>query len=251
MFRKIWLINFVLIIISLTIMLEIYDIWHSNEVIVSRTSDKHASITPYQKSLKSDGLPPESTYNILVEKNLFSPDRKENFPSPKPEPVAKPEPTKNSEPKPEPEPEIKRSFKISDTEILLYGVFISNDTRTALINNPLRSEKSHRYIWVSEGDFIAVDDSESDDVKISSINNYSIMLSDGSDRYEIIIYNKEKAPSVKEKDKSQNPVVVRTLPEKNKRVVPAQKMEENKEDEEDEFLIIKTPMGDVKRRKKK
>ncbi|QTA80614.1 Uncharacterized protein dnl_29240 [Desulfonema limicola] len=226
MVSKIWLINVILTFIAVFLCIRIYVLWTDkvftrSEIPVNNGFEESSDIVRpgIEKTLS------ESAYKVIVDRNLFSPDREEFIPD---------------ETQPEPE-----QINISGRKISLYGVIIMDDYKKALIDNPVREPGDRPEKWVQVGDIVG-------ELTVAAINSESILLNEGSKKYEISLYDKEKkrlrsAPAPVE-ERSSAPNVVSAGSEK-----PRQKPSDTSNKEkisEDEYEIVKTPFGDIKRRKK-
>jgi len=186
---------------------------------------KSARRTVKKKILKKN-VPSESAYTDIVGLNLFSPDRKEYI---------------LKEPETETEPVVKQ-IKKSGKRIILYGVIIADDYKSALINDPEAKRGQRKSKWVKEGETIQ-------GLKLAAIEDDRIFLTEGADRYEIFLYDANKPKTREHIAKETTPKVVVTKPKpKKKKTKPAVSMK--KETQEGEYEIISTPFGKVKRRKK-
>lgn len=133
MISKIWLINAVLLVALALLGVETYGLWTRSNEIPAETTGVKAKVDTKKSAaivIKKNNLKDVAAYETVVVKNLFAPDRKEFVPEesePEPEPVveAPPESAK------EKEPEVKLN-----RDIILYGVVIMNDYKTALVSDP-------------------------------------------------------------------------------------------------------------------
>jgi hypothetical protein len=122
------------------------------------------------KRIVERAMPPESTYGIVAEKNLFFSNRSESLPK-----------------------ELKElkqgAVKISEKQIFLYGVIVMGDRKKALISNPetapAAGKKPVKEKWVAVGDTIGT-------FSVSEIRKDRIILADGANNHEILLYDKNK-----------------------------------------------------------
>jgi hypothetical protein len=173
-------------------------------------------------------VPAESSYGVIVSKNLFSPDRME--------PVAE---------------ELRdeaRETKLPGKKIYLYGVVLSDDYKLALITNPLRGKGERKDIWVHVGDKV-------DDLKVIEILKDRILLAKGLKEYEISLYDKNKPKRRGVSKSGKKPTVVVADAKAKKKGKKAQgtgsqgkKSVEEVESDEGKYRIIDTPFGKIKRR---
>jgi len=173
-------------------------------------------------------VPAESSYGVIVSKNLFSPDRME--------PAA--ESLRNE----------TRETKLPGKKIYLYGVVLSDDYKLALITNPLRGKGERKDIWVHVGDKV-------DDLKVIEILKDRILLAKGLKEYEISLYDKNKPKRRGVSKSGKKPTVVVADAKAKKKGKKAQgtgsqgkKSVEEVESDEGKYRIIDTPFGKIKRR---
>ncbi len=188
-------------------------------------------------------MPPETAYGAVTDRNLFSPDRAELV--------------KEEEVQAEP---VKGNIRISGRKIVLYGVIIMDDYRTALISDPKPKSSKRRSMWVKEGDIIG---GSAEGVVVSSIQKESITLLDGGKMYEVLLYDKDKLREKVAAQKQTKPTVVTTKPTAVARP-PAPGMKPGSKNAapskvttrkssppgDDEYKMIDTPFGKIKVRKK-
>ena len=222
MFSRIWLINILLALVFVLFGLKSYGVWQKNEGVVteSQKSEKPKP-QPGKKNIKKR-MPLESNYTVVVDKNLFSADRTEYIPE-----------------APETEDEAKM-VRVSGKQVILYGVVITDNYKSALINNPVKARGERNTKWVKVGDMVG-------DLTVTEIRKESILLTEGEDNYEILLYDKNKPKRAAKAFKEQKPNIV-TTGSKNKSSKPT--MIKKKKTPKDEYNVIKTPFGDVRRRKK-
>ncbi len=225
MLSKKWVINILLAFFFVFFGIKTCCVWFEDEEpdIKVAAAKKSARRTVKKKILKKN-VPSESAYTDIADLDLFSPDRKEYIPKePETETVVK---------------EIKKSGK----RIILYGVIIADDYKSALIDDPAAKRGQRKSKWVKEGETIQ-------GLKLAAIEEDRIFLTEGADRYEIFLYDANKPKTREHIAKETTPKVVVTKPKpKKKKTKPAVSMK--KETQEGEYEIISTPFGKVKRRKK-
>ncbi|MDY6972849.1 MAG: hypothetical protein SV775_11020 [Thermodesulfobacteriota bacterium] len=223
MFSKIWFINSLLAVFAVFFGLKTYGLWAMGEKAALPLKSVEGSTSRSEKRIVSRDMPPESTYGVVVDSNLFSPDRVEFIPE-----VS------------EPEPEIKE-LKIPGKKFFLYGVIIMDSYKKALINNPFRKPDERPNKWVKVGDTIG-------DLEVAGIDKDRVILSEGAEKYEVLLYSKDKPKRQATVTKKQaKPTVVSAGPKKNP---PLPKALQDKNLPEAEYEIVKTPFGNIKRRKK-
>lgn len=223
MFSRIWFINFLLAVFAVFFGLKTYGIWSAGEKTASPLQPVEGPSAQSEKRIVKRKMPLESTYSVVVDSNLFSPDRAEFIPE-----VS------------EPETEIKE-LKIPGKKIFLYGVIVMDDYKTALINNPFRKTDERPNKWVKVGDTFG-------DFQVTGIDKDRIILVEGSEKYEVLLYSKDKPKRQAAVTKKQaKPTVVSAGPKKSP---PLPRALKGKESPEAEYETIKTPFGNIKRRKK-
>lgn len=121
MIPKIWLINLALAVLVVFSGIKAADVWFDDDrsVLDSKVSERPAERAP-EKKISRETMPPETTYEAVLEKNIFSPNRKEYLPPPEP----------SGEDKPEVE-----ELKIPGKKVVLYGIVLMEGYRKALVTN--------------------------------------------------------------------------------------------------------------------
>jgi hypothetical protein len=252
MFSKLWFINIILVLGIIFFAVKTFDIWSTQQTqFPEPISSARQEIQP-EKQLAKRNLPPESSYRAIADKNLFSADRKEYLP---------PTPDSELEPNLDNETEIK-PFDGFGKNVTLYGVMIWNDTKKALITNPDRKSGDPQDIWIQKGDTL-LEINRRDKVaalKVHEILNDRVLVKDGSSKYEILLYDKEKTKQREMITMDQTPEVIAPRdtprPAARTRIDRSQKRESiedmasesNEEVQEPQFEIINTPFGEIKRR---
>ncbi len=226
MIQRAWFINAVLMVIVVFLALKVYGVW-SDGYGVSHKAGFQGSKKPIrQKRMLKGNVPAESSYGVIVSKNLFSPDRME--------PVA--ESLRNE----------TRETKLPGKKIYLYGVVLSDDYKLALITNPVRGKGDRKDIWVHVGDKV-------DDLKVIEILKDRILLAKGLKEYEISLYDKNKPKRRGISTSGKKPtVVVADARKEEKRTQgkgsQGKKSVEEVESDKGKYRIIDTPFGKIKRR---
>jgi hypothetical protein len=253
MFSKLWFINILLVVGVIFFVVKTFDVWFTQQKqIPEPISFTRQEIQP-EKQFAKRNLLPESGYRIIAEKNLFSADRTEYLP---PIPDSELETLEH-------DTEIK-PFDGFGKNVTLYGVMMWNDTKKALITNPDRKSGEPQDIWVQKGDTL-LEINRRDSVaalKVDEVLNDRILVRDGSSKYEILLYDKEKSNRREMVTMDEGPEVIapfdqpraasRTRPVRPQRrgEVPQNIAPEstNEEAQEPQFEIINTPFGEIKRR---
>lgn len=231
-FSRIWLINISLAVFIAFFGIMTFDVWsRGDETIPERQTGKEPAATTQGKGMIERTMPPDSTYSIVAEKNLFSANRSEVIP----------EKQKKEGP-----------LKISEKQIFLYGVVVLGDHKKALISNPdpapVPGKTPAKDKWVKVGDTIG-------NFSIVEIGKDRINLADGANRHEIFLYDKNKpVRQTAAAEKSTAPTVVAAGAMAPAAVAAKSGTEPSKsgtaegKSSEGEYRIINTPFGPTKRR---
>ena len=167
-FSKIWLINILMAAFVVFFGIMSFDVWSKgDETIPEIQTGKSPEKPPPGKRIMERTMTPESTYGIVADKNLFSSNRSESIPV---------------ELKPGP-------LKISEKMIFLYGVVVTGDRKQALISNPESGPEAGKSRtkdkWVKVGDTMG-------NFSVTEIRKDRIILTQGANKYEILLYDKNK-----------------------------------------------------------
>jgi hypothetical protein len=241
-FLKIWLINITLAVLVVFFGMMSIDVWSKgDDTIPEIRTTKSPEKPPIEKRIMDRAMPPESTYGIVADKNLFSSKRVEFIPEkPKPGPPA-----------------------ISEMKIFLHGVILMGDRKRALISNPdpgpQGGNKPAKEKWVVVGDTMG-------DLRVTEIRKDRIILTQGANTQEILLYDKNKpARQITVAEKPTTPTVVTTaptvvttapatattaaaVPVPVAAAKPTSRIEEGKSASEAGYIIINTPFGPTKRK---
>jgi hypothetical protein len=257
MFSKLWFINIVLVAGVIFFAVKTFDVWFKEQKQYPEPVPHARQEIQQEKQVTKRNLPPESSYRTIADKNLFSEDRKEYLP-----PTIDPE----LESSLEHETEIK-PFDGFGKNVTLYGVMIWDNVKKALITNPDRKTGEPQDIWVQKGDTL-LEIKRRDSVatlKVDEILKDRILVRDESSKYEILLYDKEKARKremikmdkapkvITPTDTGRAPSQTRQAQPQKREVPPntpnnAAPESENEEAAEPQFEIINTPFGEIKRR---
>lgn len=150
------------------------------------------------KKVIREQMPPETTYGAVTDRDLFSQDRVEF--------VEEVQEAEEAEAEAVPVP-VKEDIRISGRKIVLYGVIMLDDYRTALISDPKPKSSQRPSTWVKEGDIIG---ESKEGVVVSSIQKESIILRDGEKMYEVLLYDKDKPRGKVTEQKQTQPTIVTT-----------------------------------------
>ncbi len=257
MFSKLWFINIVLVVGVIFFAVKTFDVWFSRQKQYPEPIPQTKQEIQQEKQFTKRNVPPESSYRVIADKNLFSEDRKEYLP-----------PTIDSELESalENETEIK-PFDGFGKNVTLYGVMIWDDIKKALITNPDRKTGEPQDIWVQKGDTL-LEIKRRDRVatlKVDEILNDRILVRDETSKYEILIYDKEKTRKREmiKMDEAPEVIIPGETPRAASRTRQAQPQQreippntpnntapdsQSEEAPEPQFEIINTPFGEIKRR---
>ncbi|RPH52033.1 MAG: hypothetical protein EHM85_04320 [Desulfobacteraceae bacterium] len=237
-FSKTWLINITIAVFVVFFGIMSFNVWFKgDEMIPEIQAGKSPEKSQSGKKIIERAMTPEPTYEIVAGKNLFSSSRSESLPA---------------ELKPGP-------LNISEKMIFLYGVVLTGERKQALITNPesgpAAGQSRAKEKWVKVGDTMG-------NLSVAEIRKDRIILTDGANKHEILLYDKNKpARQIIVAEKAASPAVVATGPAadtpkpgaeppaaKPGAEPPASKTVEGKSAPSGEFKIIKTPFGTIKRR---
>ncbi|EFK11462.1 conserved hypothetical protein [delta proteobacterium NaphS2] len=192
MISRIWLINIVLAFFVAFLGFRAYCVWSRETVDMHtnlRPKEVSQSVQPPEFKLDKQPLPQEKDYAVLIDQNLFSPERKEVLPEDK-------EPTKAQEK--QYAIEQKSLDRVLD-KMVLYGLVITEDSAEALVSyvsyepQPLvqrgRRLNSKKVTvgetkWVKSGDMIG-------DFKVTKIESDKIRLEVKGHDYDLLLYDRE------------------------------------------------------------
>ncbi|MEA2039930.1 MAG: hypothetical protein U9N82_08885 [Thermodesulfobacteriota bacterium] len=241
MFSRVWLINLVLGVLTVFCGIKAFEVWTKWDQTpqeIKTTARKQKSKPGRRLSKTKRNIPPESTYKLVVDQDLFRTERAEFIPE-EPKPKAKVKPAD------------KRAAKKTEAflkKTTLHGVVIVDQFRAALISNPELKTGQGSSKWVRVGDEIG-------ELKLKEIKEEKIILSQGGRDYEILLYDKDKPKkrAVASKRKSGPTVVGATSkakrkpaavsPRSSRKNVPSVKKAKKQTPSEAKYKIIDTPFG--------
>ena len=233
-FSKIWLINVVLAVFVVLFGIMSFDLWSKgDETILEIQTGKSPEKPLPGKGIIERTMPPDSAYEIMAKKNLFSSYRLEFIP----------------------EKQKEGPLNISEKMIFLYGVVLTGDRKQALISNPesepAAGKSQAKDKWVKVGDTMG-------DFSVAEIRKDRIILTQGASTHEILLYDKNKPTrQTTVAEKSAAPAVVSTGPAaaaatksdtKPGTEPPKSGIAEGKSASAGEYRIVNTPFGPLKRR---
>ena len=236
-FSKIWLINISLAVFVVFLGVMSFNVWSKGDETIQETQTGKSSANPLPvKGIIERTMPPETTYGIVADKNLFSSNRLESIP----------------------EKQKTGPLKISEKMIFVYGVVVTDDRKQALISNPetepQAGKKPAKDKWVKVGDTIG-------NFRVADIRKDRIILAEGASTHEILLFDKNKpARQTTVAEKSTAPhTVVATGPTATAAAAAAAKpgtapstssIDAGKSAATSEYITINTPFGPVKRKVK-
>lgn len=187
MLSKKWLINICLAAVAVFFGVKAYDAWNREVTLPEDTMAREAAV-PGAVTVVADKQPlAASNYDVVVEKDLFAPERKEII-------VSEPEPEKNKLSK----VERRRIDRLS-----LLGVVMTKDRKTALIQAAKSREDPSGIRWVVEGD-------EVEGMRVVEIKDEKILLSMQDQSIEVLLYDPEKPKNRGSVKKEAQPTVMST-----------------------------------------
>ena len=178
------LINLALAGLCVYFGLQIVDVWEENGP-ATQTAQAAPTATP---TVNPDGLPPsrpvppETAYAVIVDRNLFSPDR-----------------TGPEADEEEPEPPAK--VRSAPTGVGLFGVMILKDVKKALVDD-IDGSDNRPSQWVQEGETVR-------GWTVEAIGKDRITLSSANGTHDVSLYDRRKRRAAGKSDKK-GPTVVNT-----------------------------------------
>lgn len=231
---KIWLINISLAALIILAGVMSYQVWMKTDETVPEVQTAKSSEKPQPvKTVVERTVPPESTFGVVAEKNLFSANRSESVP----------------------DKQGPGQLTISEKALFLYGVILMGDNKQALVTNPSPPPKAGdppvRDKWVKIGDTMG-------NFSVADIKKDRIVITDGARRHEVLLYDKNKPTRriVAAAAASEAPTVIGAaqapaapaVPAKPAAEASASRAEAGKSAAADEYVTINTPFGPVKRK---
>ena len=237
--KLIW-VNFLLTLLIFLLAYMIFQVWTSPDAPgAAREADNGKALEENRIVLVKRGQS-KSDYSDVVQKNIFSMDRREFVPKAV-DVDSLPEEKMQNEPAP-----------LETKQVTLFGVMFVGDFKKALVNDQHDRENPQK--WVREGDLVA-------DYRITQIEKDRIILSRAGKLHTVLLYDKDNPKkrtmvSPARKTSAARPPKAKTAktdsagPGKT----PADKSVGSKEtpgSAKDEYEIIQTPFGEFKRKKSK
>ena len=238
-FSRIWIINILLAGFVVFFGVLSFEVWsRGDEKIPEMQTGKSPEKALPAKGIAERTVPPDATFAIVAEKNLFSSSRSEIIP--------------------EKQKKQEGPLKISEKQIFLYGIMVVGNTKKALISNPdpgpNAGKKSVKDKWVTLGDTIGT-------FSVTDIQKDRLILADGANKHEILLFDKSKpARQVAAAQKPAAPTVVASgqrpaaaaagtaAQPAGKTEQPASQAADGKSAPAPEYRIVNTPFGPTKQR---
>ena len=164
--KKYLVLNILLCLVILVFAIDSYEIWHEQAELLTDTGIAH-----WKSEIKDENPPTASTkepvsaqsYNLIAEKNIFSPERKD-FPIP-------PAPAESQKP-------------IVRPSVVLYGVAIGENRQYAVVVNPGRTlrkgERETLHLTVGE---------KIGEYRLAKILPDRITMEGNGDTFEVLLYD--------------------------------------------------------------
>ncbi|MCF8083219.1 MAG: hypothetical protein K9M96_09000 [Deltaproteobacteria bacterium] len=148
--------------------------------------------------------PPEATYEVVVENNLFWPDRSENSVKNN----EKPQPKKKG-----PDPRLLKVLQATAKQVSLYGVLITDGEKKALIRSPgapaLPGRKNNQQVpggeikWVKVGDPV-------NRFTVNDITKSGVVLGAEGLKFDIALYDQDRPKPRAPQKPIAGPIVIDT-----------------------------------------
>lgn len=253
MFSKVWIINIVLAVLIIFCWIRIWDGRDAEMALPAQT----VAVEKTGAGTETIGvavarIAPSLEYEGIVEQNLFSSDRTFIVESAEPEAV------------------VEAEARISGEKIVLYGVVVLDADKKALINNPMRKPGDRDFLWIREGDRLS-------NLRVSRIEPEQLLLNDGATQYKIDLYDPAKVrpkasplPRASVPQQRDVPQVLSAdplpaaapqvrpgtgagtvVPAQPRQPRPAAASKKAVAGDDDEYEIIDTPFGEIRRKKAK
>ena len=137
MFSKIWIINFTLLLLAVFFGVKAYGIWFEREKTGLEAVGAGGPETGIEIGVVKRGISPESAYEIIVQKDLFIPERTGVLPEGS---VL--------------EKKVGSKLTVHGKKVVLYGVVITDSCEMALISNPGAGKGEKGTVWIKADETI-------------------------------------------------------------------------------------------------
>lgn len=168
------------------------------------------------------------SFTDVVNKNIFSMHRREFIAQAKPETAAAPPPKQQIDREPAPAP-------FDSNRVGLFGVIVVGDYCKALVKDA--SDREQPMKWIQQGDTV-------DTFVVKRIKKDRIIISGSGKLFTVLLYDKKNPKERRQTPRSARAVKKGTTPPSG----PV-KTQPPKVDDNDKYEIIKTPLGEFKRKK--
>jgi hypothetical protein len=202
-------------------------VWRHQKAFPEAASSAKARNADQPVITWENSLPSEKAFNTIVEKNLFAQSRSEYVPV---------------EVEEEPVIEEVVETKIRGKRVVLYGVLIVKEKKSALITNPERGNDQPKYLWVKEGDKIR-------NLTVVRIEEDNIVVKDGRDTIRIVLNDEENKAVTRSRSESGSGtanVIVTSTAEDTSAEAPS---ESASSAAQDEYETVDSPFGPMLIRK--
>ncbi|PID73455.1 MAG: hypothetical protein CSB33_03545 [Desulfobacterales bacterium] len=256
---RIWILNLMVAGAVLLCSVSAVGIWSRPVVLPSAGAVPPLKMPPVVSSALRRPLPSRTVFSVISDRNLFSPDRRS------------PAVTTDGQAAPTSVEKVE-DVKIDGRRISLYGVVLAPNRRQALISSPEPGATPRDQVWIREGDTLGK-------MTVVRVHPDGMILADGAKRMEIQIHDPKKkrnGPPEERRGKSDISHQPKDWAKSREKPQPpdAPAARESsaaasgegtdihsppltsfssaakKAPAAEEFVIIKTPFGEIKRRKK-
>ena len=174
MLSKTIIINIILALLIVFFGLRIYGVWSKGDETSTGTKaaeyqEQRTEIEVVRKRVVKRMMPPESSYNVVVDRILFSPKRAV---------AATKEPEISVEPG-------TKAFNLTGQNITLLGIVIMGKEKQALLKSPHMKEGEQNGKWVKIGDKI-------ENYKVVEILQDKVLFKEGGQIYEVLLHKKNE-----------------------------------------------------------
>lgn len=196
MFSKVWLINFVLVAIVVSIAFQAVNAWTQKDNPLPGRTVAGKQEKPVQQVIAPQKREPNSAYDLIAEKTLFSDTRAEFIPEPEVNGPGEPSAEQTRRP------------------VFLYGTVIAGDYRKALVKESGGESGEDRWVYV--GDRIA-------GMNVQVIEKEKLLLSSDTDTLEVFLYDRTKPRAIYRPQQADTPSVVTLSSDKDPAERPERK----------------------------
>jgi hypothetical protein len=239
MISRFWWLNFLLIIFIFLLSVKTIDIWFGSDDIAGPDTIVSKKDWPDPEHITRPASNADDA-SIIKTKNIFSSSRKQVI-EVMIQPKKKPEPVKVKIPKSAKKNELELAEKLGSETITLYGVMILENIKYAFVSNPDK-DGAKKQVRRSEHDMIG-------EYSLDRILPKKILVSSKGKRFEVPLFKKKESEKYPEKGKNKKvktaPRILSTANDKSFKKIEVKSMDNN------DYIIVNTPFGKIKKRKKK